>query len=202
MEFILGSTSPRRKELLHNAGYKFTVISPKVDEEALFLDKPASFRVRALAELKALDALRLADKSSQTFVILTCDTLVTNSKKQILSKPFGGPKEVIKMLGSLSGKDHFVHSGFCAIQVKKNKIRIRRTGVIRTKVTFKNLTPSLIRAYSLTEEPHDKAGAYAAQGIGMSFIKSISGSYSNVIGLPMAEVTTTLSSLGVFPSWN
>lgn len=179
---ILASKSPRRKYLLEQAGLSFTVIPGEVDEDSVPLCEPYEY-VKTLAQIKAND---IAEQYPDNWV-LGADTIVLIND-EILGKP-GSKNQALKMLQKLNGKTHQVYTGFCLIC--KNKQRVISKTII-TDVLFKKLSDHEIEWYINTPEPFDKAGAYAIQGIGTFLVKSISGSYTNVVGLPVCEVIETL----------
>lgn len=184
---ILASGSPRRKHLLEQAGLQFSVIPSDFDESSVAMTDPASY-VRALAECKALD---ISHKHPASWVI-GADTIVFIDE-QILGKP-GSEDEAREMLKRLSGKRHQVLTGYC-ICCKEKKQLFSETVI--TEVHFKKLRLEEIDWYIKTEEPLDKAGAYAIQGIGSFLVRSIEGSYTNVVGLPVCEVVEVLIAQGV-----
>lgn len=183
---ILASKSPRRKHLLEQAGLKFSVIPSDFDETSVAMSDPASY-VRALAEFKALD---ISHKHPDSWVI-GADTLVL-SDKQVLGKP-GSDEEAREMLKRLSGKRHQVLTGYC-ICCRARKQLFSET--VKTDVQFKELRLEEIDWYIGTGEPSDKAGAYAIQGLGSFLVRSIKGSYTNVVGLPVCEVIEFLTREG------
>jgi septum formation protein len=177
-ELILASQSPRRKYLLEQAGLTFTVIPSSVDENSLEITDPES-RVRVLAELKATD---IADKHPESWVI-GADTIVFIGNT-VLEKP-DSVDDARHMLKRLSNRTHQVFTGYsiCCRQAGHSF-----TDSVRTDVVFKNLTDDEIEWYIQTDEPFDKAGAYAIQGLGTFLVRRINGSYTNVVGLPVCEV--------------
>ena len=175
---ILASKSPRRSELLKQAGLTFSVIPSDFDEDTVALSNPDS-DVVTLAESKALDISR---KHPDAWVI-GADTIVLIGRK-ILGKP-ASAEEAFEMLQRLSGKTHQVLTGYCICCKKKNRVF---SETVKTDVNFKRLTDAEINWYIQTGEPFDKAGGYAIQGIGSFLVRSINGSYTNVVGLPMCEV--------------
>ena len=179
---ILASKSPRRSELLKQAGLTFSVIPSDFDEDTVALSNPDSDVVR-LAESKALD---ISQKHPDAWVI-GADTIVLVGRK-ILGKP-AGAKEAFEMLQRLSGKTHRVLTGYCICCKKKNRIF---SEAVKTDVRFKELTDAEINWYIQTGEPFDKAGGYAIQGIGSFLVRGINGSYTNVVGLPVCEVMAFL----------
>jgi len=184
---ILASKSPRRSDLLEQAGLKFSVIPSDFDESTVAMSDPDSY-VIALAESKAID---ISEKHPASWVI-GADTIVLIDRN-ILGKP-GSKEEARDMLQRLSGKTHQVLTGYCICCKKKNRFF---SETIKTDVRFKKLSDAEIEWYIQTEEPFDKAGAYAIQGLGTFLVKSINGSYTNVVGLPVCEVMEHLISEGV-----
>jgi len=184
---ILASKSPRREYLLKQAGLDFQVIPSSIDESVIPLSSPEIY-VRVIAEAKAND---VSEKYPDKWVI-GADTIVLIDGK-ILGKP-GSEDEARSMLNRLSGQIHWVLTGY-AICCKTKKRMFSDT--VETKVLFKNLTDEEIEWYIHTTEPFDKAGAYAIQGLGTFIVKSIHGSYTNVVGLPVCEVVEFLIKEGV-----
>ena len=184
---ILASKSPRRSELLKQAGLTFSVIPSDFDESTVALSNPDSY-VRTLAESKALD---ISQKYPDAWVI-GADTIVLVEQK-ILGKP-GSKGEAFDMLQRLSGKSHQVLTGYCICSKKENKFF---SETVKTDVHFKKLNNAEINWYIQTGEPFDKAGGYAIQGVGTFLVRSIKGSYTNVVGLPVCEVIEFLAKEGV-----
>ena len=183
---ILASASPRRTELMALAGIEFNVVPADIDEKVLPGEKPSEHVMR-LSREKA-DAV--AGSTNGRFFI-GADTVVVLDD-QIMGKP-ADDSEAFRMLSALSGRKHEVITGFSVFD-KISGIHLSRC--VRTEVTFKELSEREIRAYIATGCPMDKAGAYAIQGGAVHFIRSICGSYTNVIGLPMTELYETLDQLG------
>ena len=188
----LASASPRRRDLLTQAGFSFAVLPTNADETLPRGPTPRE-AVPLRAPRKAHAAARLPEylsRRSPGDVILAADTVV-DLGGSILGKPpdRAGPA---RMLGALSGKRHTVHTGFCILAGEK-----RLCGAESTAVEFYPLTAAEIEAYLDTGEPMDKAGAYGIQGRGVILVRRISGDYSNVVGLPVARVARILRSLGV-----
>ena len=175
---ILASKSPRRRYLLKQAGLSFSVIPSDIDETSIPVTDPDNY-VKILAEAKAGD---ISEKNPDKWVI-GADTIVLIDGK-ILGKP-SSVDDARKMLNRLSGKVHHVYTGF-AIFCKNNNHFFSET--IKTDVLFKKLSQEEIEWYVHTEEPFDKAGAYAIQGLGTFLVKRVNGSYTNVVGLPVCEV--------------
>ncbi|RZB34700.1 MAG: septum formation protein [Desulfobacteraceae bacterium Eth-SRB1] len=184
---ILASRSPRRRYLLEQAGLSFSVIPSSFDEESVSLSSPEIY-VKILAEKKADE---VSEKHSESWVI-GADTVVLIDGI-ILGKP-GSRDEARDMLKRLGGRTHQVLTGYC-ICCKAKKRCFAET--IKTDVLFKDLSDEEIEWYIHTREPFDKAGAYAIQGLGTFLVKSINGSYTNVVGLPVCEVIEFLIKEGV-----
>lgn len=174
---ILASNSPRRKEILHHAGFDFTVMVKEIDE-SFSSEMPIIDVAPYLAEKKANEfALEIGEN-----IVLTADTIVAVDN-EILNKP-ANKKEAIEMLQKLSGRKHLVHTG-CCLLTKTECFKFVDT----TEVTFKMLTNNEIEYYIETCKPFDKAGAYGVQDfIGMIGIDKIEGSYFTVMGLPIHRV--------------
>jgi septum formation protein len=175
---VLASASPRRRELLSDCGIAFEISSSDLDESVGVGEDPKDLVLR-LAEAKARE---VASKFPDSY-ILGADTDVALGTK-IFGKP-QDPQEVVAMLDQLSGRTHQVLGGVALVDPKLNKVY---TGLSTTSVTFRRLSIGEMQAYAATKEPYDKAGGYAAQGLGASFITIIEGSYTNVVGLDLSMV--------------
>ena len=183
-KLILASQSPRRRNLLEQAGIEFSVIPSSFDENSVKLSSPDVY-VRQLAEGKAGD---IADQYPDSWVI-GADTIVFIDDT-ILGKP-GSKSEARTMLKHLDGKTHQVLTGYCLCCQKLDRLFSES---VKTDVCFKTLTDKEIDWYINSGEPFGKAGAYAIQGIGAFLVKRIDGSYTNVVGLPVCEVIELLIS--------
>ena len=188
MTLFLASTSPRRRELLAQAGIEFTVLNVAIDESQRPNELPTAY-VERLAKEKA-EAGFLTVESDENAVVLAADTIVV-LEDAILGKP-QNKAQAHEMLRSLSGRSHVVMTAF-AIKTHK-QVRVQR---VNTTVFFRPLTSKEIEWYWQTGEQLDKAGGYGIQGKGGIFVSSISGSYSTVVGLPLAEVVVALRGLGI-----
>lgn len=175
MKLVLASKSPRRSEILKNAGIDFTVRVADADETIPDGTKPED-AVVFLAARKAMAVQREKDE-----VILGADTVVVLDD-MILGKP-KDKDDAFNMIKSLSGRVHSVFTGVCAIG---NGISL--TFAEETKVEFYPLSDKEIYDYINTNEPYDKAGAYGIQGLASKFIRGIEGDYFNVVGLPVSSV--------------
>lgn len=175
---ILASESPRRKYLLEQAGLEFSVVPSSFDEDSVPVCSPEIY-VKILAQAKADDVSKRYPDSW----IIGADTIVLIDDN-ILGKPVS-QMEARSMLKRLSGKIHQVYTGFTIC--RKNGY-CNHSKTVKTDVLFKNLTDKEIEWYIHTKEPFDKAGGYAIQGLGTFLVKSITGSYTNVVGLPVCEI--------------
>ena len=185
--FILASASPRRQEMLRSVGLKFKTIPGHVNEDYIKGESPQQ-HVRRLAQEKTQ---LIARKYPRTWV-LGADTIVVIDGL-ILGKP-KNKTQAKEMLKKLSGRKHKVFTGFTVMQVAS---KISHSDVVQSAVKFKKISAAELDWYIACAEPYDKAGGYAVQGKGAYFIKSIRGSYTNVIGLPLCEVLETLKKLEV-----
>ncbi len=187
MKLILASASTRRAEILHAAGFSFSILSSAIDETP-YPGESAHDLVQRLAVAKAeLVAARAAGSA----IVIGADTEVT-LEGHIFGKP-RSTDDARQMLEKLSGRTHAVVTGVALIRLPDAE---RRTFVESTLVHFAQLTAEEITRYLATGEPHDKAGAYAIQGRAGRFIPRIEGDYFNVVGLPIARVTQALAELG------
>lgn len=183
---VLASTSPRRRELLARIGLEpARIAAPDIDETPLKGELPRAYVAR-LAESKARAVDRAADE-----VVLAGDTTVAVGRC-ILEKP-ADEADLRRMLGLLSGRRHHVYSGVCVVGAD-DRPRVR---VADTVVAFKRLTPAEIDWYVASGEGMGKAGGYAIQGKAEMFVRFLSGSHSNVVGLPIFETRALLTSAGV-----
>jgi septum formation protein len=185
---ILASASPRRRELLTQAGLIFTIASADLNEE-LLPDEVAAAYVQRLAEEKAQSVWNLhksADDSDDPLIVLGADTCVV-SEGNILGKPTDAA-DARRMLELLSGRTHAVLTGIAAI-TRSKVVR----GLEITQVTFNVLQDAEIARYVSSGEPLDKAGAYAIQGYAARWIPRIEGCYFNVVGLPIARTINLLA---------
>ncbi len=183
---VLASASPRRLDLLRQIGIAPGVVDPAhVDESPITGELPAP-HARRLAEEKA----RAVAARHPGCFILAADTVVACGRR-ILPKAEDAAtaKTCLKLL---SGRRHRVHGGVCLI-APDGRVRLR---VVSTIVSFKRLTPTEIESYVASGEWDGKAGGYAIQGLAARFVTSVSGSYSNIVGLPLFETAAMLDGLG------
>jgi septum formation protein len=186
---VLASSSPRRKDLLARLGIPFTIAPSAVEEKSLNGESPEDQVCRlALAKAQEISGRRLDSW------VLGADTIVVIDNR-ILGKP-RDRGEATSMLARLAGRAHEVYTGYALVTARfPDKQRVRW---VRSLVRIRDLCEEEIEAYVNTGEPMDKAGAYAVQGIGSGIVESISGSYTNVVGLPLCEVARDLQQLGIF----
>lgn len=185
MRLVLASSSPRRAELLTAAGFSFDVVPSVVDETPSLDESPGDYALRVAREKAAATAERRPEAA-----ILAADTVVV-AARQILGKPCDAA-DAARMLTLLSGTVHTVQT---AIVLRVNGREI--CDLEKTAVHFLPLTPEEIAWYVSTGEPVGKAGGYAIQGQAARFIDRIEGSWSNVVGLPVATVYRMLKETGV-----
>lgn len=183
-KFILASASPRRKELLEQLGMDFDIVVAPIDERGIDKSMSPDLYTGVLSMYKAAAVAKvLREQGRSKEIIVAADTIVYADGK-ILGKP-ENKEDAKNMLKSLAGREHEVYSGLCVMRIKDG-YSVSRS--VKTAVTFKELSDAEIDAYVKTDEPDDKAGAYAIQGKASAFIKSISGDYFNVVGLPLSEL--------------
>lgn len=188
MEFVLASASPRRADLLRAAGYAFEVHPADVDERPRMGETPAAY-VSRVARAKA-DAVARGRRAA---FVLGADTCVVVAG-QVLGKP-RDDSDALAMLNRLSGRTHEVLTGVTICHGREAS-----EGLARTIVRFVRLESAEMRWYVDTGEPRGKAGAYAIQGVASRFVDHIEGSYSNVVGLPVALVAKLLAERGFQPA--
>jgi septum formation protein len=194
---ILASASPRRRELLTQAGFSFTVHPAQVPEDPLPGEGPIAYVTR-LAREKAQSVF--AELSSEAaappqYVVLGADTTVTIDN-EILAKP-ADAADAARMIRQLSGRTHHVITGVAVVTAQSTEVAAEVTAV-----RFLSLSGEEIESYIATGEPMDKAGAYAIQGRAARWIPRIEGCYFNVVGLPLALVGALLEPLGLPASGN
>jgi len=180
---VLGSASPRRRDLLAQLGLVFEVVAPDVDETPLPGEAPVQY-VRRVAVAKS------SAVAVDHALVITADTTV-DLDGSILGKP-ADSAEAAAMLRRLSARTHRVHTAV-AVRIGDRAI----SEVVTSLVTFTPLTPASIEWYVGTGEPFDKAGGYAVQGAGGVFVQRIRGSVSNVVGLPLHTLARLTAELGV-----
>jgi septum formation protein len=186
MRLVLASASPRRRELLAAAGLEFDVDPVDIDETKRPEESPPAYVERVARAKAAVAARRHADR-----VVLAADTVVVIDG-EVLGKP-GGDVEAARMLRRLGGRQHEVLTGVAVVRDGEMVSTVERTTVHMTP-----LSDAEIRWYVATGEAAGKAGAYAIQGLASRFVPRIEGSYSNVVGLPVATVLQLLRASGGF----
>ena len=199
MRLILASASPRRKELLSQIGVTFDVCAVDIDETP-FVNEPPSAYVSRMATEKAQRCFAL-QKPTDSLVVLGADTTVIIDN-DILGKPIDY-QDCKNMLLQLSGKVHQVMTSVCILINRPEDSGSSPDifcKVVTTEVCFKVISDKQVETYWQSGEPQDKAGSYGIQGFGAAFVERIQGSYSAVVGLPLAEVADMLGIAGV-PIW-
>lgn len=187
VRLVLASRSPRRSHLLRDAGYRFDVVPADVDERRLPDEPPREYVVR-LARAKAAAVASRAGASADSRTIVAADTIVVIDG-EVLGKP-AERRESAAMLGRLAGRTHEVLTGLAVAAGGQVAVAVETT-----RVTFAPLDPDRIAWYVATGEGDDKAGAYGVQGLGSRFVERIEGSYTNVVGLPVARLEALLREL-------
>ena len=208
MKIILASTSPRRQDLLSLADIEFTIQAVDVDESVLFEEMPQDYIVRmvqAKAEAAAevikqfvssnnnSTATNLERKQKEHYLVITADTIgVLADGVSILVKPTD-KNDAFAMWQKMSNTQHAVWTAV-QLSVVDSVGKVNHTDNIleKTEVTFIELDKAAMEAYWATGEPTDKAGGYAIQGKGASWVERINGSYSNVVGLPLAQTIAAI----------
>ena len=223
MKIILASGSPRRKELLEQAGYRFIIEVSDADENiqaefpgtlveelshrkagavaAHYLRpaqncQPAGALAGGAAQTVASENVPSAageTASNDVVTLIGADTVVVLDGK-VLGKP-DGEEGAVRMLRALSGRSHQVYTGVSLLLIRDGVLTAEEKFHVCTDVTMREMTEEEIRRYVATGEPMDKAGAYGIQGKAAVFISGISGDYYNVVGLPICELTTRLRRL-------
>ena len=190
---ILASQSPRRRELLSQAGFELELRPANIDEARRPGETPVELVAR-LATGKAEAALAALDAAPADGLLVAADTIVWMGD-EALGKP-ADAADAARMLHELSGRTHHVSTGVCALLLAEDgACCARRAFVETTDVTFWPLTEAQIAAYVATGEPRDKAGAYGIQGAGRMLVERISGNYANVVGLPVSRLVRELGEL-------
>jgi septum formation protein len=188
-KLILASSSPRRAEVLRNAGIEFEVRPADIDETRR-PGEPASDYVQRLALEKARVTVD-SESSANNFIVIGADTVVVNGG-EILLKP-ESPDDARRMLRQLSGGVHEVHTGLAVIRMLQ---KVESVIEEVTNVHFASLSDAEIDAYIATREPFDKAGAYGIQSLGGRYVTRVEGCYFNVMGMPLARLWATLKEFG------
>lgn len=185
-EIVLASKSPRRRDILTALGFEFRVLPPGEDAESDVTD-PDPYRLPEVLARRKCDQVA---PSSNGAVVIAADTVVIVDG-EILNKP-ADDEEARAFLARLSGVTHDVVTG---VAVRCDARGYERSGSERTRVTFRSLSPEGIARYVASGEGRDKAGSYAAQGLGAGLIRSIDGCFYNVVGLPVALLLDLLDDI-------
>jgi len=189
VNFILASSSPRRRDLLASIGLEFDVIPSHVPE----VHERGEAAEEYVARLSREKAEPIARQYPGRWVIAADTTVLLGD--QLLEKPVD-PDDAVRMLSTIAGKTHMVYTGVTLQNVERGH---RETRVAESEVRMLPLSRSEIEWYVGTGEPLDKAGAYAVHGIASMFIDSIHGSYTNVVGLPLATLFQMMRKAGIDP---
>jgi septum formation protein len=187
MRLVLASASPRRVELLAGLGVDFTQRPAGIDESSRAGEDAVDYVARLAREKARSCQISLDDPE---VAVLAADTCVVLDQ-QILGKP-ADRLDALAMLARLGGREHRVLTGVCLMAGE----RVEEL-CCETRVQFVSLQREAVEAYINTGEPFDKAGAYAIQGLGGAFVESLAGSYSNVVGLPLAQTWQLLQGFGI-----
>ena len=196
---VLASGSPRRRELLTVAGYRFEVDVADIDESIHEGESPIAATTRLAIEKAEAVACRrapLEPAAAAAELVLAADTTVVIGER-ILGKP-ADVREAVEMLLSLAGRNHVVLTAWALLPASAQP-GTPECGISRSTVRMREISRAEAEAYAASGEPMDKAGGYAAQGEGRRFIGAIVGRLDNVIGLPMAPVAAALSRGGIVP---
>lgn len=190
---LLGSGSPRRREILTTLGVPFIAFAAEADERVTEREEPDAYLERVvLAKLASVRASAPPALCARAPALLVADTVVI-ADGEILGKP-ANDNEALDMLRKLQGRTHEVHTRF----VVEREDGLAYAETVCTRVTFRAIGDAEARAYVASGEGRDKAGAYAVQGLASAFVPRIEGSYGNVVGLPACEVRVALQELELF----
>ena len=191
---LLASASPRRRQLLEQVGFVVSARPVDVDETPRH-EESAIELVTRLAESKAKAAIDTAQPGEPDLGI-SADTIVWTDNGDVLGKP-NDANAAVDMLESLSGSTHHVTTGYTLFRAGRDVVTTR---TITTDVAFREFTRDDARRYAATGEPLDKAGAYGIQGMGAVLVRGIVGSYTNVVGLPVADLVATMRDHQLLPA--
>ena len=188
---VLASASPRRAEMLERLGVTFRRLPQEIDERVLPDEDPETYALRvAKAKARAAMALLDADREDAMEVVLAADTVVVVGEK-ILGKP-SSRSEAKKMIRALSGRDHHVVTGWWLLRTDG----LCHQGTARTRVRFRVLREEEVEGYLDLNQWQDKAGSYGIQDAAAFMVEEVEGSYTNVVGLPLSQVTEALWETG------
>jgi septum formation protein len=188
---ILGSGSPRRRDIVSALGLPFQVLAADIDEDQRPGEAPLDYLARIVVE--KLSGVRKRLNGVKHAAVLVADTTVVIDG-DVLGKP-SDVEDAVRLFSRIAGRVHTVYTRYAIGLPGEPGPRVERT--VATQVQMRTADSAEIRAYAATGEGLDKAGAYAAQGVGTFFIERVEGSYSNVIGLPACELLTDLRALGL-----
>ena len=197
IKYILASASPRRKELLAQAGLEFEILTS--DAEEIITKELPSEVVVELATVKAqnvYEKIKETSNDTDTLVVIGADTVVVY-KDEILGKP-EDEDDAYNMLSMLAGRTHQVYTGVCLMIKEHGEVR-KKAFYESTDVTFYPVSRQDLKRYVSSGDPLDKAGAYGIQGPFAIHVKGISGDYNNVVGLPIARLYHELSEENLLP---
>jgi septum formation protein len=192
---VLASGSPRRRDILQQLGVRFRVDVSGIDESMLPGEQPAE-HVQRLAREKGLEVRARSSAAPDQPCVLSADTIVLLDNV-VYGKPTDD-EDALRMLRKLSGRTHHVLTGLALCDAAGS---FEEVSVHTTAVTFRELPETTMRGYVASGEARDKAGAYAIQGLGTGLVREISGSYTNVVGMPAAETLELLFRAGILSSW-
>jgi septum formation protein len=206
---LLGSASPRRRDILSSLRLPFVVLAADIVEDVLAGETPGPYLERiALAKLDAIwarlerEGLPPAAPNGLSAVLVADTTVVIDGA--IVGKP-ADTADAVAILARLVGRTHEVFTRYALGRAERGQGAVLVARTVRTEVRLRSATPREVHAYARTGEGLDKAGAYAAQGIGAFLVEGVTGSYSNVVGLPACELVRDLTELGlveIFPSFD
>lgn len=192
---VLGSASPRRRDLVGRLGFPFIVCGANADESAQQGESPRAYLERiALAKLQAV-RVQHDEAVAHAAGILVADTIVVSPGGALLGKP-RDDDDARWMVEHLAGATHEVSTRFVLAAIDRGEVRLAHAQTVTTRVTFRALSREEIVAYVATGEGRDKAGAYAVQGDAAVFVERIDGSFTNVVGLPLSEVFVAIRDIG------
>lgn len=180
MKIILGSKSPRRKEILEMAGFDFEVLVSDVDENVS--ETKAEDKVIAIASRKANAIFDIVKNDMKNKIIVCADTIVVTKNGEVLEKP-KDKEDARRMISEIQGTLHYVYTAY-VIKTKEKEVK----GLEKTEVYVVKMSDEEIDEYVNMKEPYDKAGAYAIQGFFGKYISHINGDYYNVMGLPLCKI--------------
>jgi septum formation protein len=190
MKLILASTSPRRAEILRNAGFVFDVLPTHADETSRPSEAAEDY-VRRIAQAKAHAARKQLRATDEPAIVIAADTVVL-AEGQILTKPQDAA-DARRMLRMMSGKSHELLTGLATLRLPDGA---ETRHIERTRVELLPISDDEIESYLRTGESFDKAGAYGIQGVAGRFVARIEGCYFNVMGLPLSRVWRAIRELG------